>query len=217
VAIPADPLAAAQRIVPVGPTEEEWRAMTADERERFIQQVNDALSDPRVAMSEGRPHATAKDRFVDLVGLHFKAMGRTIYLAEELSVVYPGEEAFAPDILAVLDVAPPEEDLRMSWVVAEEGKGLDLVVEVLHSGDRKKDLVDNPIRYARLGIPEYFVYDRGRQEIHGYRLPAAGARRYERIVPQAGRLASAVLGLDLAIEGGYLKLFQGMAELFGSV
>ena len=47
-------------------------------------------------------------------------------------------------------------------------------------------------------------------------MPAAEARRYERIVPQGGRYTSTVLGLDLAIQEGALRFFQGMAELFGS-
>jgi len=137
-----------RRVVPVAPTEERWREMTKEERERFIVSVNEALSDPLVTMSEGRPHKKAKSRALDMLGLHFRALGRRIYLAEEMSVIYPGTEPFSPDVLAVLDVEQPEDDQRMSWVVQDEGKGLDWVLEVLHAGDRKKDLVDNDERYA---------------------------------------------------------------------
>jgi hypothetical protein len=123
-------------------------------------------------------------------------------------------------------VEEPEDDERMSWVVSDEGKGLDLVIEVLHKGDRDKDLVQNVERYAHLGIPEYFVYDRGRQQIHGFHLsapsssggppkiPAAG--RYQRIVPQLGHYRSRVLGLDLAIIGNALRFLAGEAVLPGS-
>jgi len=190
--------------------------MTPAERERFLIQVNDALSNPQITMSEGRPHKKAKSRAVDMLGLHFKTMGRVIYLAEEMAAVYPGVEVFTPDVLAVLDVEQPEDDERMAWVVADEGKGLDLVLEVLHRGDRKKDLVDNVVRYASLGISEYFIYDRGKQQIHGYCLASREARRYQRIVPQAGRYPSRVLGLDLVLQGGSLRFYQGMAELIGS-
>ncbi len=186
------------------------------ERERFLIQVNDALSDPQRTMSEGRPHKKAKSRAADMLGLHFKTMGRVIYLAEEMAAVYPGMEVFTPDVLAVLDVEQPEDDERMAWVVADEGRGLDLALEVLHRGDRKKDLVDNVERYASLGIAEYFVYDRAHQQIHGYRLASPGARRYQRIVPQSGRYHSAVLGLDLVLQGGSLRFYHGMAELIGS-
>jgi Uma2 family endonuclease len=167
-------------------------------------------------MSEGRPHKKAKTRALDLLGRHFGAIGRVIYLAEEMAVLYPGEEVFTPDVLAVLDVPQIEDDERMAWVVADEGKGLDLVLEVLHHGDRKKDLVDNVERYASLGIPEYFVYDRARQQIHGFRLSGPGTQRYQRIVPQAGRFTSTVLGVDLAIVGGTLRFFHGESELGGT-
>jgi hypothetical protein len=105
--------ATAPGAIPVGPSLEEWRAMTAAERESFLVKVLDALSDPRNAMTEGRPHKKAKTRAIDLLGLHFKAMGRIVYLAEEMAVVYPGEETFSPDVLAVVDVPQPEDDERM--------------------------------------------------------------------------------------------------------
>ncbi|AUX32219.1 MULTISPECIES: Uma2 family endonuclease [Sorangium] len=190
--------------------------MTPAERERLLVGILESLSDPRSAMAEGRPHQKAKGRAIDMLTLHFGSTGRVIYLAEELAVLYPGEDVFVPDILAVLDVPQPEDDPRMAWVVAEEGRGLSLVLKVLHQGDRNKDLVANVERYARLRIPEYFVYDRLRQQVHGYRLPGPDAPRYQRIVPQMGRYSSAVLGLDLAVSGGKLQFFYGMAELFGS-
>jgi len=199
--------------LPTVPTIEAWRAMTPDERMRFQVEVNAALSTPASLMGEGMPHKRAKSRALDALGLHFKTIGRAIYLAEELSVLYPGEKPFTPDILAVLGVEQPEDDERMSWVVADEGKGLDLVIEVLHRGDRAKDLVENVDRYGRLGISEYFVYDRLRQQILGYRLPGAGASHYQRIMPQFGHTRSTVLGLDLAVIGGTLRFLSGEATL----
>jgi Uma2 family endonuclease len=190
--------------------------MSPAARERFLIQVNEALSDPYITMSEGRPHKKAKSSAVDMLGLHFKALGRVVYLAEEMAVVYPGVAGFSPDVLAVLGVEQPDDDQRLAWTVADEGRGIDLALEVLHHGDRKKDLVDNVERYSSLGIPEYFVYDRAKQQIHGHRLPSVGARRYERIVPQSGRYPSLVLGVDLLLQGGSLRFYQGMAELIGS-
>lgn len=209
-------LAAAPALPIIAPTVDEWRAMTPAERERVLVEINDSLSDPRAVMSEGRPHKKAKIRTLDVLGRHFGALGRIIYLAEEMAVVYPGKEAFSPDVLAVLDIPQPEDDERLAWVVADEGKGPDLVLEVLHHGNRKKDLVDNVERYSSLGIPEYFVYDRARQQIHGHRLVAPGARRYQRIMPQVGRFTSTVLGLDLAVVGGTLRFFHGESELCGT-
>jgi len=210
--------------LPTVPTVEVWRAMTPEQQLDFQIQVLDALSDPVAAMSEGRPHKKAKSRALDALNLHFKATGRAVYLAEEMAVLYPGEKPFTPDLLAVVDVEEPEDDARMSWVVADEGKGLDLVLEVLHKGDRNKDLVDNVERYAHLGVPEYFVYDHARQQIHGYRLASPGPgndggsrpqtpARYQRIVPQFGHYPSTVLGLNLAVLGGTLRFLAGEAEL----
>jgi len=201
---------------PVTPSVEAWRAMSPEARMRFHEEVIAALSDPRLTMGDGRPHFNAKRRATDRLRRHFDALRRVIYLAEEMNVLYPGERAFCPDILAVLDVAETEDDDRMGWVVADEGRGIDLAIEVVYEGNRKKDLVDNVERYARLGIPEYFVYDRKNQELRGYRLPTPDARRYQRIVPQGGRHASGVLGLDLAIVDGRLEFFYGMAAIFGT-
>jgi Uma2 family endonuclease len=201
--------------LPTVPTAEAWRALTPAARLDFQVRVNDALSDPAALMSEGRPHKKTKTRAIDALGLHFKTLGRVVYLAEEMSVLYPGEIPFSPDILAVLDVEEPEDDERMAWVVADEGKGLDLVIEVLHHGDRDKDLVENVERYEHLRIPEYFIYDRLQQKIHGYRL-APGTARYQRVVPQLGRYRSVVLGVDLAILDDELRFLVGQAELPGS-
>jgi Uma2 family endonuclease len=206
----------APKTVPVAPTAEAWQAMSEPARLRLLLEVIDALSDPAITMSEGRPHKKAKSRAADKLGLYFGSIGKVVYLAEEMAVLYPGEPAFTPDIPAVLDVPEPEDDPRMAWVVMDEKKGLDLVIEVLHHGDRKKDLEDNVARYARLGIPEYFVYDRLRQRVVGYRLPVSGGGKYQPIIPQFGRYHSQVLELDLAVEHGQLRIFHGMAELFGS-
>jgi Uma2 family endonuclease len=198
------------------PTEDEWRAMTPAERERRVLQIVDALQDPQRAMSEGRRHKRAKSQAVDALSLHFRAIGRVVYIAEEMPVLYPGRPGFIPDVLAVVGVEQPEDDPRMAWDVMAEGRGLDLVIEVLHMGNRKKDLVENVGLYASLGIPEYFVYDRLRLGLHGYRLPSPSAGRYQRLLPQYGRYTSQVLGLDLMIQGGRLRFFSGLAELIGS-
>lgn len=200
--------------VPVTPSVEAWRKMTRAERDAHILAVHDALNAQRDLMSEGRPHFTAKIGAITVLGDFFQRVGKTIYLAAELPVLYPGESAFSPDIIAVRDVEDlGEGDGRMAWSVAEEGRGPDLVMEILVKGDRDKDLVSNVARYARLGIPEFFVYDRLNQRLYGYRLSGQAPRRYESIPFRGGRLGSAVLELDLRIVEGRLRFFYGEAQV----
>jgi Uma2 family endonuclease len=201
----------------IAPTAAEWAALSAREQEQLLIRINSALTEQALTMGEGRPHGRAKSAALDQLSKHFARIGRRIYLADALTVHYPGEAVFVPDILAVLDVDDPgDDDARLAWVVAHEGKGIDLALEIAYAGDRKKDLVRNVERYARLRIPEYFVYDRLRQHVSGNRLPHPAASRYEPIKPHFGRLASAVLGLDLAVVGGRLRFFHGNGEVPGS-
>jgi hypothetical protein len=96
--------------------------------------------------------------------------------------------------------------------VAHENRGLDFVLEILVSGRRRKDLVENPARYARLGIPEYFVLDLGRQTLWGWRL-ATGESTYHSVLPVRGMLPSRMLGLELSLENGHLRFHFGPASV----
>jgi hypothetical protein len=98
-------------------------------------------------------------------------------------------------------------------VVSAEGRGLDWVLEVHVGGDRKKDAELNVARYARLGIPEYFVYDRARNRLAAYRLATPDARIYTAILPNHGLYESRVLGLDVQVEEDRLRFYSGMAQL----
>jgi Uma2 family endonuclease len=203
---------------PRAPTSTAWQRLSPDARARVVERLP-ALVPEALMPPEGDDHRVAKSLAVDALDGFFRRVGRKVYLSSELAVFYPGERRFAPDVLAVLDVATHPRD---KWVVDAEGRGLDVVLEVHYGGDASKDYVLNVERYARLGIREYFVFDRKRLRLHGYRLPAqvtnatnatSAARVYERIVPQGGRLASTVLGLDLALDGDKLRFWAGNAQL----
>ncbi len=195
--------------IPIAPCAEDWLALSRRERDAFLDAAREALDAHAALMPEERGHARTLDRISSLLGDHVQRIGRRLYLASDLLVVYPGQRLFAPDLIAVLDVEDPgDQDTRTSWSVTEEGRGVDLALEVLVAGDRQKDLVANVAFYARLGIPEYIVYDRRRQRLYGYRLsPATG--RYDSVAPSGGRLWSRVLGLDLGIVGERLRFFHG--------
>jgi len=194
---------------PRAPPQEIWDQMSPEERQRIVDALPSEFEASEACPPEGDFHFNAKVAVRDTLGGYFQRLGRRVYLACELPVYYPDERMFAPDLIAVLDVEIKE---RTTWTVASEGKGLDLALEILWSGSAKKDLEDNVARYAALGISEYFVFDRKRLRLRGYRLPAGG-RRYQPLMPQEGRLASSVLGLELGIEGDRLRFYHGLAPL----
>jgi len=198
---------------PMAPSQEEWDALSPAERDEVYKALPGEVTDAEIAMPEGDRHFKAKTRPVAALRGYFARQGRQIYVANELPIYYPAEPRFAPDLLVVLDVEDRERD---KWVVSAEGKGLDWVLEVHVGGDRKKDAELNVERYARIGIPEYFLYDAGRELLHAYRLPAPGARTYEPIAPTRGRYESRVLGLDVQIEEGRLRFLAGTAVLLES-
>jgi Uma2 family endonuclease len=214
---PADPRA---------PTVEQWTAMGPEERERVLDMLPSEPDVDFLPPPEGDDHWEAGAAARITLGSFFRKGGRRIYISGNLAVYYPGERLFSPDLIAVVDV---ELHPRLSWSVAREGKGLDLALEIHVAGDRAKDLKANVDRYARLGIHEYFVFDRGRLALRGYRLPPADPghdggdpqtpgpagkpRAYLPLVPQGGRLSSEVLGLDLMIEGAALRFYHTTAPL----
>lgn len=183
--------------------------MSEEERRQLVA-VLPALVPLEVHPPEGDRHSRAKDGAASALQEFFRRVGKRVYVSKELATYYPAEAMFCPDVLAVRDVEPYPRD---KWVVSHEGKGLDFVLEVHVSGDRTKDFETNVKRYARLGIPEYFAFDRGSMRLAGWRLPEPKARAYVPILPQAGRFPSAVLQLDLALEGDRVRFYFGTAPL----
>jgi Uma2 family endonuclease len=186
--------------------------MTEPERKREEQRIVAALDEYREAMSEGTRHTRPKiNAYKDLTN-HFVRAGRRVFLATELCVLYPGQPAIVPDLLAVMDVADPERE-RDTWRVVDEGRGIDLVLEFRNLGKKHKDLVDNVEDYAQLGIAEYFSFDCRSTRLRGWRLPNAGARTYTQMVPQGGVFPSQVLDLELGVAEGRLRFFKNLAQI----
>jgi hypothetical protein len=190
--------------LPRAPSQEEWDRLSPEEQQRVV----DALpSEIMLAVPEGDPHRNAKERAFQTLDEHFRRIRRRVYLSAELPVYYPGEPIFAPDVIAVLDVEPHE---RMRWVVSHERRGIDFALEIYNHGRRNKDFHDNVDRFLRLRIPEYFAYDIEGEFLLGWRL---NGDLYETIPPRDGRVASRVLGLDLAVVKARLCFYQGATQL----
>jgi len=99
-----------------------------------------------------------------------------------------------PDMFAVLDVPRGE---RKCWVVWDEGKGPDVVVELLSSSTAAIDKRQKKEIYQkRLRVPEYFWYDPfNSTDLAGFKI---SDQDYQPIIPdEQGRLISRQLNLAL--------------------
>jgi Uma2 family endonuclease len=107
-----------------------------------------------------------------------------------------------PDMFAVLDVPKGE---RKCWVVWEEGKGPDVVVELLSSSTASQDKRQKKEIYQkRLRVPEYFWFDPfNPRDFAGFTISDLA---YQPIIPDPqGRLVSEQLGLALVLWTGQFK------------
>jgi Uma2 family endonuclease len=198
---------------PRAPPEDVWACMSPEERRRVVESLPSEIEITETSPPpEGDEHFDAKRSARDALKTFFSKSGKRVYIGCELPVYYPGEAMFSPDVMAVVDAPLHKRD---SWMVSAEGRGLDFVLEVLWSGRRRKDLDDNVERYARLGIKEYFVFDRKRMRLLGYRLPESPRRppAYQPILAQSGMYTSQVLGLEMFLEKDKLRFFAGTASL----
>lgn len=195
---------------PRAPPTEVWERMDAHERARVIASLPSEFEISEAGPPEGDIHSDVVYGARDALRTYFRKLCRRIYIAANMAVYCPDERVFSPDVIAVRDV---EDRPRDSWIVDAEGKGLDLCIEVHWLGRRAKDCEENLDRYARLGIVEYFVCDLRRLELKGYRLPEGKPGKYTPLLPQARRIHSEVLDLDLAIDGQRLRFFHGSAAI----
>jgi Uma2 family endonuclease len=197
---------------PRAPSEEVWSRMTSAERDACVAALPNEVTYDEMSPPEGDHHQGAKARAVQSLRRFFRkggARGRSVYVGSEVPVYYPESPRFAPDLFVVFDVADHPRD---KYVVSAEGRGLDFALEVHYGGDRKRDTVFKVALYAKVGIPEYFVYDRARQRLSGYRLPEGGGP-YRPILAQAGLYESKVLGVSLGIERENVRFYLGEAPL----
>ncbi len=107
-----------------------------------------------------------------------------------------------PDFFAVLGVPKKE---RKSWVVWEEKKGPDIVIELLSESTANLDKTEKKQIYQdQLRVPEYFWYDPfNPQDLAGFTLRNG---LYESLMPNTeGHLLSRRLGLTLVRWSGTYK------------
>jgi Uma2 family endonuclease len=99
-----------------------------------------------------------------------------------------------PDVFVVLDVPRKE---RKSWVIWEEGKGPDIVIELLSESTLSRDKTEKKRIYqSQMRVPEYFWYDPfNPEDCEGFRLQGSV---YQPLEPdEQNRLISQQLELAL--------------------
>ncbi|NRD47947.1 Uma2 family endonuclease [Corallococcus exiguus] len=195
---------------PRAPSQEAWDAMDEEERAQVEASLPNEVTWNEMPMPEGDWHTGPRTYVWNVLRRYWAQQSRRAYVSSALPIYYPEEPRFAPDLLVVLDA---EQRTRDKWVCSAEAHGLDWVMEVHAGGDRKTAAEANVQRYARLGIPEYFILDGRDCTLECYQLETPDARVYTRLEPQRGRYVSKVLGLEFQAEGERLQLWTSATPL----
>ena len=115
----------------------------------------------------GRSHALA---------VHLGNPETTLVEADRWIIVEPGtfrELARYPDLLVAFGVDPVAYEASNGYIISEQGKPPDFVLEVASASTANTDIGAKRDDYARMLIPEYWRFDKTGQH-HGTRL--AGER-----------------------------------------
>ena len=117
-----------------------------------------------------------------------------------------GLDHLSPDVFVALD---RDAGLRESWKTWLEGKFPEVVVEIASPSTQQRDLNEKLDRYGALGAREYYIHDparRLRPAFRGYR--AAGGALLPVPNPTGRSIRSEVLGLELRVVGGWLRVID---------
>ena len=114
----------------------------------------------------------------------------------------PAEERMAPDLLVAFNADPQAYRDNNGYVISEQGKPPDFVMEIASRSTGKQDVEDKSPAYAALGIPEYWRFDQT-GNFHGTWL--AGDRLVE------GRYEPVPIE---TLEDGALQGYSAVLDLF---
>ena len=106
------------------------------------------------------------------LALHFGNLDTTLVTADRWIVAGPEfnkARARRPDLLIAFNVSPEDYRASNGYIVSEQGKPPDFVMEVASPSTAEVDTVDKRRDYAALGIPEYWRFDETGNN-HGARL-----------------------------------------------
>lgn len=180
-----------------------------------------ATADPLYPDSDGKPMAETGIHVVTIFEL-FQALRRQyrdredVYLAADMFLYYEEgnpKARKAPDVMVCMGVRGNHQ--RRSFRVWEEHTVPTVVFEITSKKTRREDAESKPAVYARIGIPEYFLFDPTdeylRPRLQGFRLTSSG---YEPLsADNRGRLVSHELGFILHPQDYLLRLIDAQTEV----
>lgn len=113
----------------------------------------------------------------------------------------------SPDVFVVSGVGNHRRENYLLW---EEGRGLDLVIELTSKTTMIEDIETKYNLYVeKLGVKEYFLFDPNGEYLNpSFQGHRKGKARFRPIKAVAGRLPSQVLGLHLERDGNQLRLWN---------
>ena len=161
-------------------------------------------------MAETDVHRNLMTDFIQMLDDYFQNR-LDVYVSGNLLLYYEEgnpRKSVAPDVFVVFGV---NRKTRRTYLLWEEGKGPDFVLELSSKSTYRADLNRKKRLYAQvLGVQEYFIYDPDHQyltpALQGYKLVDDS---YVSILPAEGRLSSSVLGLELGFKpDGKLGLYN---------
>jgi Uma2 family endonuclease len=172
-----------------------------------VSQIHYPESDGK-PMGETDEHRQAMIRHIEILEDFFQ--GQRVYVSGDLLVYYEQgnpRKFVVPDAFVVKELTPKMRRFYKIWV---EGKVPSVVIETTSRKTRRKDTVDKPQLYARLGVNEYFLFDPHQEyldpPLQGHRLTGS---TYVQIVPDSdGCLVSEELGLRLCVADGLLQFYR---------
>ena len=173
--------------------------------------------------SDGLPMAETEFQFhpivyaVESLRIHFQQRP-DVYVAGNLLMYYEeGNRAasVAPDVFVVFGVP---NHLRRTYLLWQEGKAPDFVMEVTSQSTRQVDQGRKRDLYARLGVSEYWQYDPTGDyldpPLQGFAL--SNGRYGEPFAPERlgadWSMYSPVLGLNLRLDEGVLRFHDPVTD-----
>ena len=109
------------------------------------------------------------DGYLRYLALHFGDLDTTLVTADRWMVASPDSNmarARRPDLIIAFDVSPADYRASNGYIVSEQGKPPDFVMEVASPSTADVDTGAKREDYAALGIPEYWRFDETGEHHH---------------------------------------------------